>query len=64
MTFVPHSDIRAGSTQVSGVYSDRELMGTEGMGLAGREQEGGWCGWSAERQAGPPEVTSRTLGLF
>lgn len=59
-----HTNIRAESTQVSGVYSDRELMGTEGVGSAGREQEGGWCGWSTERQAGPPEVPSRTLGLF
>lgn len=35
-----HTDIRAESTQVSGVYSDRELMGTEGMGSAGRAPRG------------------------
>ena len=38
---------------MSGEYSGREVMSTEGLGwgLVYREQQGGRCGWSVERQA-------------
>lgn len=38
---------------MSGEYSGREVMSTAGLGwgLVYREQEGGRCGWSVERQA-------------
>lgn len=47
---MPHSDIRAGRTQVSGVYSDRELMG-RGHGL-GRQGARGRLVWLEHRKAG------------
>ena len=60
---MPHSDIRAGSTQVSGVYSDR-ADGHRGHGL-GRQGARGRLVWLERRKAGSaPRGHVKDVGLI